>query len=166
MPIIVMTGKRALKPTGGWVVDMRHYLDEDTGDLPSAIPERVLSLAIFFGAIVSWVTDHLPEGDEYTNVPCRRSPGRRRCRSEIIAQLDRTSGYIVLALSAVRGQRMDPRVGRHAVGSPARRGRRADESVADDHPLRALGATRNGTRRPMYPDNGGANGHLIRRADS
>ena len=58
--IIVMTGKRILKPTG-WVVDMRHYLDEETGDLPSAIPERVLSLAIFFGAIVAWVTDHLPE---------------------------------------------------------------------------------------------------------
>jgi hypothetical protein len=92
--IIVMTGKRILKPTG-WVVDMRHYLDEETGDLPSAIPERVLSLAIFFGAIVAWVTDHLPEGDEYTNVPCRRSPGRHRCRREIIAELDRTSQYIV-----------------------------------------------------------------------
>jgi hypothetical protein len=59
------------------------------------IPERVLSLAIFFGAIVAWVTDHLPEGDEHTNVPCRRSPGRRRCRGDIIAQLDRSSGYIV-----------------------------------------------------------------------
>ena len=92
--IVVMTGKRILKPTG-WVVDMHHYLDEKTGDLPSAIPERVLSLAIFFGAIVAWVTDYLPVGDEYTNVPCRRSPGRRRCRGEIIAELDRTSGYIV-----------------------------------------------------------------------
>jgi hypothetical protein len=82
------------KPTG-WVVDMRHYIDEDTGDLPEVIPERVLSLAIFFGAIVAWVTDHLPEGDEHTNVPCRRSPGRRRCRGDIVAQLDRSSGYIV-----------------------------------------------------------------------
>ena len=44
----------------GWVVDMRHYLDEDTGDLPEAIPERVLSLAVFFGSIVAWVIDHLP----------------------------------------------------------------------------------------------------------
>jgi hypothetical protein len=60
---------------------MRHYLDEETGDLSDAIPERVLSLAIFFGAIVAWVTDHLPDGDEYTNVPCRRSPGHRRCRA-------------------------------------------------------------------------------------
>jgi hypothetical protein len=82
-----------VKPMG-WVVDMRHYIDEDTGDLPEVIPERVVSLAIFFGAIVAWVTDHLPEGDEHTNVPCRRSPGRRRCRGDIIAQLDRSSGYM------------------------------------------------------------------------
>ena len=87
-----------VKPTG-WVVDMRHYIDEDTGDLPEVIPERVLSLAIFFGAIVAWVTDHLPEGDEHTNVPCRRSPGRRRCRGDIIAQLDRS-----LDLIRFRGQ--------------------------------------------------------------
>lgn len=42
-----MARERRLKPTG-WVVDMRHYLDEETGDLPDAIPERALSLAIFF----------------------------------------------------------------------------------------------------------------------
>lgn len=54
--------RRITKPTG-WVVDMRHYLDEETGDLPEAIPERVLSLAVFFGSIVAWVTDHLPQGD-------------------------------------------------------------------------------------------------------
>ena len=45
-----------VKPAG-WVVDMRHYNDEDTGDLPEVIPERVLSLASFFGAIVAWVTE-------------------------------------------------------------------------------------------------------------
>jgi hypothetical protein len=83
-----------VKPTG-WVVDMRHYIDEETGDLPEAIPERVLRLAVFFGAIVAWVTDHLPEGDWLTNVPRRRSPGRRRCRGEIVAELDRASGHIV-----------------------------------------------------------------------
>jgi hypothetical protein len=42
-----------VKPTG-WVVDMRHYIDEDTGDLPDVIPERVLSLAICIG--MSWRT--------------------------------------------------------------------------------------------------------------
>jgi hypothetical protein len=31
---------------------MRHYLDEETGDLPEIMPERVLSLAVFFGS--SW----------------------------------------------------------------------------------------------------------------
>jgi hypothetical protein len=47
-----------VKPTG-WVVDMRHYIHEDTGDLPDVIrtAERVLSLAIFFGAVVAGVTD-------------------------------------------------------------------------------------------------------------
>jgi hypothetical protein len=38
---------------------------------------------------------YLPEGDEHTNVPCRRRPHRRRCRGDIIAELDRLSGYIV-----------------------------------------------------------------------
>jgi hypothetical protein len=33
----------SVKPTG-WVVDMRHYTDEATGDLPEAIPERVLTV--------------------------------------------------------------------------------------------------------------------------
>ncbi len=80
-----------VKPTS-WVVDMRHYIDEDAGDLPEVIPERVLGLAIFVGAIVAWVTDHSPDGDEHTNVPCRRSPGRRRCRGDIIARLEGPSG--------------------------------------------------------------------------
>jgi hypothetical protein len=62
-----------------WVVDMRHYLDEETGDLSESLPSAVLNLALFFGSIVAWVTDHLPEGDWHTNVPCRRSPGRKRC---------------------------------------------------------------------------------------
>jgi hypothetical protein len=78
-----------------WVVDMRHYLDEKTGDLPDSLPGRVLSLALFFGSIVSWVTDHLPEGDWHTNVPCRRSPGRKRCLGEIFAELDADALYIV-----------------------------------------------------------------------
>ena len=61
-----MSTKRIAKPTG-WVVDMRHYLDKATGDLPEAIPERVLSLAVFFGAVVAWVTDHFPEDDWLTS---------------------------------------------------------------------------------------------------
>jgi hypothetical protein len=78
-----------------WIIDMRHYLDEETGDLPDSLPGPVLSLALFFGSIVAWVTDHLPEGDWHTNVPCRRRPGRTRCRGEIFAELDRGSGHII-----------------------------------------------------------------------
>lgn len=89
-----MPNRRIVRPAG-WVVDIRHYVDEATGDLPEVIPERVLSLAVFFGSIVAWVTDHLPEGDWLTNVPCRRSPGRRRCRGEIVAELDNASGHIM-----------------------------------------------------------------------
>jgi hypothetical protein len=85
---------RIVKPNT-WVVDMRHYVDEATEDLPEGIPERVLSLAVFFGSIVAWVTDCLPEGHWLTNVPCRPRPGRRRCRGEIVAELDRPSGQIV-----------------------------------------------------------------------
>ena len=82
-----------VKPTG-WVVDMRHYLDEETGDLPDGLPATVLTLALYFGSIVAWVTDHLLHEDWHTNVPCRRSPGRRRCLGDIMAELNRTSGYI------------------------------------------------------------------------
>jgi hypothetical protein len=82
-----------MKPQG-WVIDMQHYLDEETGDLPDQLPSRILNLALFFGSIVAWVTDHLPEGDWHTNVPCRRSPGRKRCLGEIMAELNRASGYI------------------------------------------------------------------------
>jgi hypothetical protein len=59
------------------------------------LPTPVLNLALFFGSIVAWVSDHLPHGDWHTNVPCRRSPSRRRCLGDIMAELDRTSGHIV-----------------------------------------------------------------------
>ena len=42
-----------MKPMG-WVVDMRHYLDEETGDLPDRLPTPVLNLALFFGSVVAW----------------------------------------------------------------------------------------------------------------
>jgi hypothetical protein len=74
---------------------MRHYTDEETGDLPAGLPNRVLSLAVFFGSIVAWVTDHLPQGDWHTTVPCRRSPDRRRCLGDIVAELDASSSHIV-----------------------------------------------------------------------
>ena len=78
-----------------WIVDMRHYLDEETDDLPDSAPDRVVRLALFFGSIVAWVSDHLPEGDFHTNVTCRRSPGRKKCQGDIIANLEAASGHIV-----------------------------------------------------------------------
>lgn len=77
------------------VVDMRHDLDDETGDLPDSLRGPALSLALFFGSIVAWVTDHRLGGDPHTNVPCRRSPGRKRCLGEIIAELEPGSSKIV-----------------------------------------------------------------------
>lgn len=76
----------------GCVLDMPHHLDEETDDLPDGLSTPVLNLALFFGSIVASVTDHLPHGAWHTNVPCRRSPGRRRCLSDIVAELDGASG--------------------------------------------------------------------------
>ena len=99
-----MSTKRIAKPTG-WVVDMRHYLDEGTGDLPEGIPERLLNLAVFFGALVAWVTDHLPEDDWLTNVPCRRSPGvdgaAARSSPNSTGHLDRSFGIVRFAATTV-----------------------------------------------------------------
>lgn len=60
---------------------MRHYLDDD-GEVAS-MPGPALNLALFLGSIVSWTTAFGLGGR--TNVPCRRSPGRRRCLGEIVA---------------------------------------------------------------------------------
>jgi hypothetical protein len=67
----------------GWVVDMRHYIDEDTGDLPEVIPERVLSLAIFFGAIgvlthTPTLTNALPI-DDFPQQRCASECRRKSC---------------------------------------------------------------------------------------
>lgn len=78
-----------------WITDLRHFLDEESEDFPESIPEPALNLAVYLGAIVAWVTDHAADPDPHTNVPCRRSPGRRRCRGEIFAELDATSKEIV-----------------------------------------------------------------------
>jgi hypothetical protein len=66
-----------------WVTDIRHFLD-GAGALPE-MPGPALNLALFLGAIVAWVTSSAV--DRRTNVPCRRTPGRRRCRGEILAAL-------------------------------------------------------------------------------
>ena len=66
-----------------WITDMSHYLD-GAGTIVD-MPGPALSLALFLGAIVAWVTSGRAVGDALTNVPCRRSPGRQRCRGVIEA---------------------------------------------------------------------------------
>lgn len=76
-----------------WVTDMRHYVDEE--GVLAELPSSVLPLALFHGSVMAWVTSHEPGRGPTTNVYCRRSPGRRRCRGEIRAVLDDSSGRIV-----------------------------------------------------------------------
>lgn len=77
------------------IVDLRDFLDDATGRLSQSLPSRVLTLALFCGSIVAWVTDHAPDGDWNTNVPCRRHRGRHRCFGEIVAELDAPHRLIV-----------------------------------------------------------------------
>lgn len=76
-----------------WVTDMRHFLD-DAGAIPEDMPGPALNLALFLGAIVAWVTSGRSAAAQRTNVSCRRSPGRRRCRGEILASLEADGSII------------------------------------------------------------------------
>ena len=76
-----------------WITDMRHYLGPD-GRL-GEMPTPALNLALFLGSIIAWVTSRSSGRISRTNVPCRRSPGRRRCRGEIHAGLDMEPATIV-----------------------------------------------------------------------
>lgn len=90
-----------VKPMG-WVIDMRHYLDEETSDLPDGLPTPALNLALF-GSIVAWVTDRLPRGDWHTNVPCRRSPADAAWPTSwpnVIAPQDTSHGSVPSAVTA------------------------------------------------------------------
>ena len=66
-----------------WVTDLRHFLDE-SGEVPD-LPGPAMNIAVFTGAIAAWVTGRDRDKHESTNVACRRSPGHRRCRGEIVA---------------------------------------------------------------------------------
>ncbi len=76
-----------------WITDLRHFLDD--GDLPRHLPTPAVNLVLHLGAIVAWVTSHDTMGVQFTNVPCRRSPGRRRCTTEIAARFEE-SGTAIL----------------------------------------------------------------------
>lgn len=83
------------RPTeGAWFIDMRFYVD-DSGRLKDDIPEQALSIALFAGSIVAWATGFsVASRPGVTNVHCRRRPGRKRCRGEIVAALDASGSAI------------------------------------------------------------------------
>jgi hypothetical protein len=78
-----------------YVTDLRHYLDEETGELAANMPAPALRLAMFFASIVAWATSQSGDDGERTNVWCWRRPDRTRCRGEIIACLPSGAAEIV-----------------------------------------------------------------------
>ena len=66
-----------------WITDMQHYLDEQ-GRMPS-MSGPALSIALFLGSIVEWMTSAPLADINRTNVRCRRNPGRARCTGAIHA---------------------------------------------------------------------------------
>lgn len=70
-----------------YTIDIRHYLDEKTGDLPTALPVPAMVIAFFCGSIVAWVSGWPGPDGEFTNVPCRRSRLRKPCWGDVYARL-------------------------------------------------------------------------------
>ena len=68
-----------------YVIDIRHYLGDD-GEL-ARMPGAAAALALYFGSIVAWISHSNGEGDELTNVICRRSRARPPCREEVYAHI-------------------------------------------------------------------------------
>ena len=69
-----------------YVIDIRHYLDEKTGEIPP-LPVPAMALALFCGSIISWVSGWPGPDGELTNVPCRRSRSRPPCYGDVYARL-------------------------------------------------------------------------------
>lgn len=76
------------------IANLHHFLDEH-GTIPEGIQGLARNLALFLGAIAAWVTIRHVGQYELTNVPCRRSPGRRRrCSGTIYARLEADGAMI------------------------------------------------------------------------
>ena len=78
--------------TGAWIINMRHYLDED-GRIAS-LPAPARRLADHFGAIVSAMSCLPSEVLVQSGVKCRRRPGRRPCLGMIVAIIEADSEAI------------------------------------------------------------------------
>jgi hypothetical protein len=77
-----------------FVTSMQHFLDHN-GELPEDIPGPALNIGLFLGSIVAWVTTHQARPKDRTTVPCRRSPGRRRCPGIMYAGFDSDGSTII-----------------------------------------------------------------------
>ena len=75
----------------GWIVQLRHFLDDD-GEVPAILAVR--RHAAFFGSIVVAMSAHPGGGTVETAVRCRKSPQRRVCLGLVYALLDRAQGEI------------------------------------------------------------------------
>jgi len=76
-----------------WVIDLRHFLNED-GAL-AEMPRPVSRLANYFGRIVKAVTSR--NKDVLTiGIRCRRRPGHRSCLGEIIAFMDYERNSVIV----------------------------------------------------------------------
>ena len=83
-----------------FVIHLPHYLDE-RGEL-GQMPGPAISLALFFGSIVSWVSGWPGPHGERTNVSCRRQRDKPRCTGEIYARL--TAGHAILFRCSACGE--------------------------------------------------------------
>jgi hypothetical protein len=73
---------------GTYVTDLRHFLTDD-GDLIHDLPTPALNLALHVASIVAWVTNQRTIAEyEWTTVPCRRTPKRRRCPADIMVAFE------------------------------------------------------------------------------
>lgn len=71
------------------VADIRHYLGQDLSIID--LPAPAARIRDYLGSIVEAVTSRNPQQEDYvTSVRCRRRPGHRRCKGEIIACFDET----------------------------------------------------------------------------
>jgi len=69
-----------------WIVDLRHFLNEDGSIAPES--GRARRLAQHFAAIVRELTAELGDEVYFPKVRCRRRPNRKRCPGEIDSTLD------------------------------------------------------------------------------
>jgi hypothetical protein len=76
-----------------YISDLRHFLDEETGDLAD-MPGPALRMAMFFASIAAWATINRSQDDPSTNFWCWRRPGPTQCRGEILAERRRGSPEI------------------------------------------------------------------------